>query len=515
MDITPSNNAQKLFDLLFRAKRQFELTPELLINLDVCSMYHSLINIDNNAKLKAWQKAMASGSFRYGRRCNIDDIGYGNIFGDIEHLIGYMEHEDIAAAFHDFKTISKVDMRVVSYGSDLYGRAINSDDCEPVIFRNLHLRHAFSKLACAKDVNTFKYHLDDLISNRGQLPESIRTYIDYASTLTDNEKQALIINNLGYVCNNQDDGKPIDSLTDDYAYSYDIIHECMDRCVDEQDYRIISPFGMAIPNPDKQHDGDGIAPMVAVRSIAINKEKAFLYISPDQRIDIAKRAYWFEERKDRARCEAVIAAAMYLADRNHTLLPVDHYTDENYVDTVHHLYKLQKAKHPYDIVLLKQADGFYETFGEDAVRCASASRPLWLRGIGNNILANAIALTETDVHTLKADGHRLFIVDYIKEPNLHHVCWLPNHLNVIFSYPHAKIDTHLVTEDGETFSVSGTFNDKKLPEKAFDNTMNGYYCSLTTAYERSFAAKALLVYYNQKEISDIIAKGSNTILPED
>jgi hypothetical protein len=101
-------NVIQIRDEFYLAKRQYELQPELLGDLTVRSLYHSLMNIRTIAQLEQWLETIEKSDYSYDSQTEISDTEYGNILGEIAHTASELNKEQRQEAVKVFKTLGPV-----------------------------------------------------------------------------------------------------------------------------------------------------------------------------------------------------------------------------------------------------------------------------------------------------------------------------------------------------------------------------------------------------------------------
>ena len=370
-------NVIQIRDEFYLAKRQYELQPELLGDLTVRSLYHSLMNIRTIAQLEQWLETIEKSDYSYDSQTEISDTEYGNILGEIAHTASELNKEQRQEAVKVFKTLGPVDVRVIDYATDKFKTIINQKTDYHDELVGITLRNKVMLFLTAEEVETLNKFLE--VNKEEELPSEIRDYLDFVRTLSDSEKEALLINNSTFGVSEKDYYDFLAMMADQHGYCVTALCKSMQECGTDG-YYLITPkelsFQIALGISGTYQEEK------IVRIIRVESDKIDIWLSTGRCINLKKK----EEENAESTENPVMA----------------------YYDTV-------KNQHPQDIVILKQ-DGYYETFGDDAISCAEMrGLPLWFRAKGYLDLTATVVLTDKDVMEIRKKTPHTFVTAVMKE----------------------------------------------------------------------------------------------------
>lgn len=490
-------NVIQIRDEFFLCKRQYELTPELLSGLSVCSLFHHLINIRTLSQLDDWLKEIADSPCHYENDAMANVGVYGNVMGEVERIALELSDEQKQAAAREFEKLGSVDLRVIDYATSKFGKIVEEYvDYYPEVV-GLKLRTAVADLLSAEDVQTFNTSLDAVKSV--SLPGEIRDYVDFVRTLNDKEREALLINN--DLCGGSDEGVAdlISTLRDGYNYCQNIVMEAMSHC-DYDKHLSITPRNLTF----RTKSDDGCYEdehKVAVLFFDVNRGDAWL--SNGKHLDIAEEANRYEDDGEPTEFmrQALLAVGDYLATTRHEMRLNDDDVEDSLEVPLIAEYKWKKRDHVNDLLLLQQG-GYYEALGDDAVNAATLLRHnLWLRNTGCGGKTAAIILTDAELTELRKHSNRVYVDSTIKELDDENLQLEPTVLNVLLDFPpELPIVATIFSKPDHRLAVRGTIGSIHFPPKDLSRVEENYYHFINGKVEEQAAAKALLLMKNMAEI---------------
>lgn len=490
-------NVIQIRDEFFLCKRQYELTPELLSGLSVCSLFHHLINIRTLSQLDDWLKEIADSPCHYENDAMANVGVYGNVMGEVERIALELSDEQKQAAAREFEKLGSVDLRVIDYATSKFGKIVEEYvDYYPEVV-GLKLRTAVADLLSAEDVQTFNTSLDAVKSV--SLPGEIRDYVDFVRTLNDKEREALLINNDLCGGSDEDVADLISTLRDGYNYCQNIVMEAMSHC-DYDKHLSITPRNLTF----RTKSDDGCYEdehKVAVLFFDVNRGDAWL--SNGKHLDIAEEANRYEDDGEPTEFmrQALLAVGDYLATTRHEMRLNDDDVEDSLEVPLIAEYKWKKRDHVNDLLLLQQG-GYYEALGDDAVNAATLLRHnLWLRNTGCGGKTAAIILTDAELTELRKHSNRVYVDSTIKELDDENLQLEPTVLNVLLDFPpELPIVATIFSKPDHRLAVRGTIGSIHFPPKDLSRVEENYYHFINGKVEEQAAAKALLLMKNMAEI---------------
>ena len=148
-------NIIQIRDAFMLAKRQYELTPELLADIDARRLYHALINISTLEQFDDWLAEMLQSVFHYERSEKSDEGVYGNVLGEIERIALELSPEQRETAAGVFARLGTVDMRVIDYATTKYNHIFDDRSDYTEDLKGIQLRLDTAELLTTTDVETF------------------------------------------------------------------------------------------------------------------------------------------------------------------------------------------------------------------------------------------------------------------------------------------------------------------------------------------------------------------------
>lgn len=491
--ITDQNIIQ-IRDAFMLAKRQYELTPELLADIETRRLFHALINISTPALFDGWLAEMRHSAFHY-MRPDKDVYGvYGNVLGEVERIALELTPEQRAAAAAEFSRLGTVDMRVIDYATTKYNHifAIGSDYAGDL--KGIRLRRDTAKLLTADDVDVFNAMLDAV--KDAALPPEIRDYVDFARTFSDDERVVLLLNNTFYGEESSSQEITVNSLRDTFGYCTGVISDVISSC--GQDLMLsVTPRRLAFRLPSS---GDAYEDEHHVSLVLAEYGKADAWLSTGRHYDLHALIHKEEDDCDEDAKAVLYCVADYLDTHRYVLKPAPDGTEED-SNPVYGKYADVKRSHPHDVVLLRQ-DGYYEAFGDDAVICAgSVPVPLWFRSTGYGYRTAAVVFPEETLAVLRKRCHRVFVAGHIREPDDENLGLSPCFLNLLRDCDADAVDASVIVMADRDLAVRGNYGHSHFPPKKLSKEEAFYFRCINGKAEREAAVKAFLLKKNLKEIN--------------
>lgn len=487
-------NIIQIRDAFMLAKRQYELTPELLADIDARRLYHALINISTLEQFDDWLAEMLQSVFHYERLEKSDEGVYGNVLGEIERIALELSPEQRQTAAEKFARLGTVDMRVIDYATAKYNHIFDDRSDYTDDLKGIQLRLDTAELLTTTDVETFNAKVEAI--KDASLPPEIRDYVDFARTLDDNEREALLLNNSLYGEESEDYETTINCLGDTYNYCLNAICDVVSNCGFDRKLSV-TPRHLAFQLPS---DGNAYKDEHHVALIDIECGKADAWLSTGKYYDLYSLIH--KEEKD---CTDDVKAVLYcvadyLESHHYVLKPVGDESEQEECNPIFDKYINVKRNHPHDVVLLHQ-DGYYETFGDDAIICSDCVFvPLWFRSKGYGRLTPTVIFPEDALAQLRKHCNRVFVVDYIKEPDDESLGLMPCFLNLLSSRTTDTIDAHVFELADRNLAVRGIYEHTHFPPKTLSKSEAFYFQCINGRLEKEVATKALLMKKNLKEI---------------
>lgn len=490
-------NVIQIREEFFLCKCQYELTPELLSGLSVCSLFHHLINIRTLSQLDDWLKEIADSPCHYENDAMANVGVYGNVMGEVERIALELTEEQKQAAAKEFEKLGSVDLRVIDYATSKFGKIVEEYvDYYPEVV-GLKLRTAVADLLSAEDVEALNSRLDAVKGAR--LPGEIRDYVDFVRTLNDKEREALLINNDLCGGSSDDVADLLGTLRDGYNYCQNIVMEAMSHC-DYDKHLSITPRDLTFHT--KSDDGcDEEEHKIAVLFFDVNSGDAWL--SNGKHLDIGEEANRYEDDGEPTEFmkQALLAVGDYLATTRHEMRLNDDDVEDSLEVPLIAEYRWKKRDHVNDLLLLQQ-DGYYEALGDDAVNAATLLRHnLWLRNTGSGGKTAAIILTDEELTELRKHCNRVYVDNTIKEPDDEDLQLEPTNLNVLLDYPpDLPIAATIISKPDHRLAVRGTIGNIHFPPKDLSRVEEDYYHYIDGKAEEQAATNAFLLIKNMTEI---------------
>ena len=487
-------NVIQIRDAFMLAKRQYELTPELLANIDARRLFHALINISTLEQFDDWLAEMLQSVFHYERTDKSDEGVYGNVLGEIERIAIELSPEQREAAAEEFLHLGAVDMRVIDYATTKYNHIFDEESDYTEDLKGIQLRLDTAELLTTTDVETFNAKLEAI--KDASLPAEIRDYVDFSRTLNDNEREALLLNNRLYGEDSDGYKITINCLKDTFNYCLNAICDVVSNCGFDRKLSV-TPRDLAFQLPT---DGNAYKDEHHVAVIHIECGKADAWLSTGKYYDLYSLIHKKEEECEDDVKAVLYSVANYLETHHYVLKPVDDESEQEDCNPIYDKYINIKRNHPNDVVLLHQ-DGYYEAFSDDAIICSDCVFvPLWFRSKGYGRLTPTVIFPEDALTKLRKHCNRVFVVDYIKEPDDESLGLKPCFLNLIGRHTTDVIDAQVIKLADRNLAVRGLYGNTHFPPKTLSKEEAFYYQCINGNIEKDFATKALLMKKNLKEI---------------
>lgn len=489
-------NVIQIRDEFYLAKRQYELQPELLGDLTVRSLYHSLMNIRTIAQLEQWLETIEKSDYSYDSQTEISDTEYGNILGEIAHTASELNKEQRQEAVKVFKTLGPVDVRVIDYATDKFKTIINQKTDYHDELVGITLRNKVMLFLTAEEVETLNKFLE--VNKEEELPSEIRDYLDFVRTLSDSEKEALLINNSTFGVSEKDYYDFLAMMADQHGYCVTALCKSMQECGTDG-YYLITPkelsFQIALGISGTYQEEK------IVRIIRVESDKIDIWLSTGRCINL------WGEGGENANDPDIIAAQMavgdYLATTRHQLKKKEEENAESTENPVIAYYDTVKNQHPQDIVILKQ-DSYYETFGDDAISCAEMrGLPLWFRAKGYLDLTATVVLTDKDVMEIRKKTPHTFVTAVMKEKDDEDLGLQSCFLNIYLDNIREPMSASVIKKQDGGYAVRGTFRGQHLPAKDLGRFDCHFIDGCHGTEESRAAVLSLFLLKNLKEIKTI------------
>lgn len=487
-------NIIQIRDAFMLAKRQYELTPELLADIEARRLFHALINISTLEQFDEWLAEVLQSVFHYERTDKSQEGVYGNVLGEVERIALELTPEQREEAAEEFSCLGAVDMRVIDYATVKYNHIFDDESDYTEDLKGIQLRLATADLLTATDVDTFNAKVEAI--KDASLPAEIRDYVDFTRTLNDNEREALLLNNSLYGEESEGYETTINCLRDTYHYCLNAICDVVSNCGFDRKLSV-TPRHLAflLPIDNKAYQDEH---HVAVINIECGKADAWL--STGKYYDLYSLIHKEEDDCPADAKAVLLCVANYLETYPYVLKPVEDETEEGDANPIYDKYINVKRSHPHDVVLLHQY-GFYETFGDDAIICSDCVFvPLWFRSKGYGRQTPTVVFPEESLPNLRKHCNRVFVVDYIKEPNDEDLGLMQCFLNLISHRTTDAIDAHVFEMADRNLAVRGLYEHTHFPPKTLSKEETFYYQCINGRLEKEMATKALLIKKNLKEI---------------
>lgn len=497
-------NVIQIRDAFFLAKRQYELCPGLLTDLDVCTLYHGLVNIRTVSQLGSWLRDMARSPFHYENAAAADAGVYGNVMGEVERIALELTDRQRQAAAKEFARLGSVDIRVIDYATSKYRTVIRKGSGYFDDLDGLSLRTAVAALLSADDADTLTGCLRQL--GDSSLPPEIRDYVDFVGTLSAEEADALLINNR--LCGDDNDSvmETIDAIRDGLAYCRGVIRKAMYACGTGR-HLSATPRSLTFSTDD----GDGSCRTEhRIAVLRLSCDRADAWLANGRHLDIEAAVNSKEGELSDFMEQAVTAVGDYLATTRRAPQKYDDALLACREDPVIFTYTTVKGDHPNDLLVMRQ-DGYYEVFGDDAVIAAGILRHnVWMRHAEHDASTVTLILTGDELTELRRHCSRVYVCTGIRERDDEDLHLEPTFLNILLDYCYdLPLKATVFEKQDRRLAVRGDLAGTHFPPKDLSAEDADCYVRLSGKAERDAAARALFLKKNGAELHRLMTATYN------